>query len=411
MRRGRLILIIAVLLALAGGFVGGKRYTERQIAASQDRIITAVTNEEVGKPSAVDFSLFWSVWNKLHERYVDAERLAAEALVYGAIEGMVNAVGDPYTVFFQPEPAQKFQESVGGSFSGIGIEIGKRDNGITVISPIRDSPAWIAGIKAGDVVIAVDDEDSTQWTVDEAVDRIRGKQGTTVHLTIYREGESAPLEFDIVRDTIRIPAVAWKMLDDKVAYVQLMTFNGNITDQFTKAANELRQQGATSLIIDVRDNPGGLLDAAVEIAGWLLPDDSLVVEGSFSDGTNEELRANGNEALVDLPTVIIINGGSASASEILAGALHDIRGLRLVGTTTYGKGSVQQLEDFYNGSALKVTIAKWFTPNGTSINDTGIAPTDELEIPEEEPEGGWLFGEPGKDPQLDRALEIVNQLR
>jgi carboxyl-terminal processing protease len=410
MRRGRLLLIGAVLVALCGGFFVGKAYTERQFAAQRDPIVTEVTNKEQGQPTAVDFSLFWQVWDRLYDLYADADVLSAQDLVYGAIEGMVAAAGDPYTVFLQPEPAKKFQEDVGGSFSGVGIEIGKRNGGITVIAPIRDTPAWEAGLEAGDVIIAVDEEDATVWTIDEAVDHIRGKRGTTVRLTIYRSDAQETLDFDVVRDTIRIPAVRWEMLENNIAYIQLITFNANATDQFSRAARDLQEAGATALILDLRNNPGGLLDESVQIAGWLLPDDTLVVQERFGDGSTEELYTDGNEALAGLPIVILINGGSASASEILAGALHDIRDIRLVGTTTYGKGSVQHLESFYNGSSLKVTVAKWFTPNGTSINDTGIEPTDELELPDEEPEDGWSVGEPGRDPQLDRALEIIQEI-
>ncbi len=399
-------------MALGAGFGGGYSYFKQQNAQNVDTIIKQVINKDEGKSDAVDFSLFWQVWDKLNDRFVDKEKLDTQKLVYGAIEGMVAAAGDPYTVFFEPVTSKKFQEEVSGAFSGVGMEIGKRNEVITVISPIKDSPAMRAGIKAGDVVVKVDGASSDGWSVEEAVSRIRGKKGTTVMLSLARPGETDLMEFSIVRDTIKIPAVDWKMLDNKVAYLQIYTFNGNLNEEFARAAKELTDAGAQRLIIDMRNNPGGLLDSAVNLAGWMLKSDSLVVQERYSNGLVDELRSSGNSRLAGIPTVVLINGGSASASEILAGALHDIRNIPLVGEQSFGKGSVQQLESFYNGASLKVTIAKWLTPNGVSISETGITPTDEVKIdPKEYVEKGWEIGTVGKDPQLDKAIAVVLKLQ
>jgi carboxyl-terminal processing protease len=287
-----------------------------------------------------------------------------------------------------------------------------KNGSITVIAPIKDSPAMRAGIQPGDIVLKVDTLPTDGWSVEEAVSHIRGKKGTSVHLTLFRNGADNNIELDIIRDTIKVPAVDWKMLDNKVAYMQIYSFNANVDDEFAAAAQELTAAGATRLIIDVRNNPGGLLDSAVDLGGWLLQPDSLVVQERFGDGATDQMRAHGNAKLASLPTVVLINGGAASAAEILAGALHDVRNIQLVGEKSFGKGSVQQVEDFYNGSSLKVTIAKWLTPNGVSISDTGISPTTEVKIdPKEYKDKGWEIGTPGKDPQLDKAIEIVGGLR
>lgn len=412
MRIPRLLFISLVIVMLAAGFGGGFLFFRHQNARAVDAIIKEVINKNDGKSEAVDFSLFWQVWDRLHEKYVDQEKLDTQKLVYGAISGMVGAAGDPYTSFFAPVEAKKFQEEVSGAFSGVGMEIGKKNSVITVIAPIKDSPALRAGIKTGDVIAKIDGATTENMSVEEAVNRIRGKKGTAVTLTIYREGERAPLTFTIIRDNIHIPAVDWKLLDGHVAYMQIYSFNANVDDEFIKASKEILASPANRLIIDMRNNPGGLLDSAVNLGGWLLEPGSVVVQEKFGDGVIEQMRASGNARLSKLPTVVIINGGSASASEILAGALHDIRNLPLVGEKSFGKGSVQQLENFYNGSSLKVTVAKWLTPNGISISDTGISPTDAVKIASSSlANGSFELGNPAKDPQLSRALEIVGSLK
>ncbi len=409
MRSMRLWFTLGIVAALVVGFAGGFAYVKHtQVAA--DAIVTQVTNkDQPGTSSAVDFGLFWQVWDRLHQKYVDSGTLDAQKLVYGAISGMVQAAGDPYTVFFPPADSKKFQEEVNGSFAGAGMEIGLRNDVITVIAPIKDSPAMRAGIKAGDVIVKIDGTSTEGMTVDDAVSRIRGKKGTTVHITILRQGEADLLEITLTRDTIRVPAVDWKLVDDHIAYLQLYTFNGNLDDQFAQAARDIIASKADRLIIDLRGNPGGLLDSAVNVAGWLLPSNSLVVQERYGNGLTDSMRTTGNASLAKLPIVMLIDEGSASAAEILAGALHDDRGVRLVGTTSFGKGSVQELEDFFNGSSLKVTVAKWLTPNGVNISKVGIVPTDELKLDPKDPNAkNWEIGTPGKDPQLDKAITIIN---
>lgn len=407
-QKQRLLFIGAIIGAAAIGFSGGFLFFKHDGAQGQDEIVRTVINRDLGADSAVDFSLFWQVWDKLNEKYVDQSKLDAKKLVYGAISGMVNATGDPYTNFFEPVTSKKFQEEVSGEFSGVGMEIGKRNDIITVIAPIKDSPAIRAGIRSNDLILKIDGKSTEGMSTEEAVNLIRGKKGTSVTITIAREGQAEPLIFTLVRDTIKVPAVDWKMIDGHIAYVQIYSFSANVDDEFIKAAQELTTAKADRLIIDLRGNPGGLLDSSVNIAGWLVPAGSVVVQEQFGNGLTDQLRAQGNARLAKIPTVVLIDGGSASAAEILAGALHDLRDLPLIGQKSFGKGSVQTLESFYNGSSLKVTIAKWLTPNGVSISETGIAPTVELKIdPKEFEKNGWVIGEPGKDPQLDKALQII----
>ena len=374
--------------------------------------IKTLINKDLGQPDYVDFSLFWDNWNSLHNKYVNQDKLDTKKLLYGAIRGMVNSVDDPYTVFFEPAESKKFQEEISGSFGGIGIEIGKRNNVLTVIAPIKDTPAFKAGLKAGDKILRIDDKTTADLSIEEAVNLIRGKRGTPVVLTISSNGSDTK-EVEIIRDTIKIPTVEWRLVETgnkKVAYLQVFTFNQNVDSEFQKAAREILKSGADKLIVDLRNNPGGLLDSAINLAGWFLDKGQLVTAEAFKDGSRNEFKSSGDGSLKIYPTVILINGGSASASEILAGALHDNRGVRLVGEKTFGKGSVQELEKFKDGSSLKITVAKWLTPNGISISDTGIEPDVKVELPKEEIDKGefeFELGTPGKDPQLDKALELL----
>lgn len=406
----RKILILLLVVALGAGFAGGIFFERSSGKVSNP--VKILLNKDLGQPAYVDFSLFWDTWNSLHNKYVDRNTLDTQKLIYGAVQGMVNSIGDPYTVFFEPQQSKKFQEEISGSFGGVGIEIGKRNNILTVIAPIKDTPAFKAGLKAGDKILRIEDKSTADLSIEEAVNLIRGKRGTSVMLTISSNGADTK-EVTIIRDTIKIPTIVWEMLESngkKVAYLQLFTFNQNVDSEFQKSAQEILDSGAERLVLDLRNNPGGLLDSAINIAGWFLDKNQIVTIEAFSDSARNEFRSRGSGSLNIYPTIILINGGSASASEIVAGALHDNRGIRLVGEKTFGKGSVQELEKFKDGSSIKVTVAKWLTPNGISISDTGIEPDIEVKLPKEEiekEEFEFEFGTPGKDPQLDKALELL----
>ena len=407
----RKTIIAVIIVSLALGFLGGFWFKSKE---NGDGLISIkkLINLDVGKPSNVDFTLFWRVYNDLQAKYVDKGELDTQKLIYGAITGMVNSAGDPYTVFFEPPISKKFQEEISGSFGGVGIEIGKLNGILTVIAPLKNTPAYKAGIKAGDKIIKIDNKPSADIAIEEAVDLIRGKKGTKVILTIQNDNIT---DVELIRDTIKVPTIEWELIENSpadggknIAYLQIFSFNQTVDSEFKKAAEEILDSKADGIILDLRNNPGGLLDSAINLAGWFLDKDKVVVSEEFGNGIRNEFKSRGNASLKPYPIVILINGGSASASEILAGALHDNRGTRLVGVKSFGKGSVQELQEYGDGSSLKVTIAKWLTPAGISISDKGIEPDIKIEIDTKELEAeNIVIGEPGKDPQLDKALDLL----
>ncbi|MDP3731040.1 MAG: S41 family peptidase [bacterium] len=400
----RIIFIILVTALLGVGFYSGAQFEKFKTSRSAENIAKEIVNKTVDKPASIDFGLFWSVLNKLEEKFVDQDKLANKRnLVYGAIQGMVNSAGDPYTVFLEPVESKKFEEQISGSFGGIGIEIGMRNNLLTVITPVKGTPAEKAGILTGDIIIKIDDKDATTLRIDEAVSQIRGKKGTAVKLSIQRTGLKELKNFSIVRDDIKVPTVDWKLIDGNIAHLQIFGFNRTTETDFNRAAKEILSSKADRIILDLRNNPGGILDSAVNIASWFLDPNQTVVTERFADGTETALRTNKSAELKKYPIVVLINNGSASASEILAGALRDNRGVKLIGETSFGKGSVQELVEFQTeaGKAtLKVTIAKWFTPSGVSINDNGIKPDIEIKRTEEDINKNL-------DPQLEKAKEAI----
>lgn len=407
----RKILISSVIVSILIGFGGGVLFSKYTKSGS-NLTFQEVINKELGKPASVDFSLFWQAWSTLQDKYVDKSKLDSKKMIYGAISGMVNSIGDPYTVFFEPTTSKKFKEEIAGAFGGVGMEIGKRNNILTVIAPIKDSPASQAGIRSGDRILKINDKLTTDLSVEEAVDLIRGPKGTVVTITVAPSDSDKTKEIRLTRDIIKIPAVSWKMVDDHVAYLAIYTFSENVDAEFKKAAQEILKSKADRLILDVRNDPGGLLDSAVNIAGWFLPNGSLVVSEDYGDGRKDEFRTQGDESLKSLPTVILMNGGSASASEILAGALHDNRSIKLIGEKSFGKGSVQQLQNFADASSLKVTIAKWLTPSGISISEKGLQPDVQSVVDEKNTaSSSFEFATPGKDPQLDKAISTVKEQR
>lgn len=406
----KIVFVVLVVVLLGGGFWAGTRYARFTSEPAEEGSATVIGNRGAGQPTTMDFSLFWKVLEQLEERYVDQEKLQDKRkLVYGAIEGMVNSLDDPYTVFMKPEESKKFEEQINGSFSGVGIEIGMRKGALTVIAPIKNTPAEKAGIQAGDFIMAIDGQETAGINIDEAVTKIRGKKGTSVKLTIQRASLSEPKDFNIVRDEIKIPTTEWKLLADKngrktIAHLQLFVFNRNVDVEFNKIVKEILASEAESIILDLRNNPGGLLDSSVNIAGAFLGPEQIVVSERFGDKTETVLKTTGGSQLKKYPLVVLINKGSASASEILAGALRDNRQIKVVGETSFGKGSVQELLNFTvnaNKSTLKVTIAKWYTPGGISISDEGIKPNLEVKRTEKDVENNL-------DPQLDRAIELLS---
>ena len=359
---------------------------------------------DVCAPEDLDFSLFWETWRVIERKFVDKASINVQDMVYGAISGMVNSLGDPYTVFMEPDDTKRFIEDVKGSFEGVGMEVGIKNNQLTVIAPLEGTPAQKAGLRAGDAIVKVDGELTSDMTVDEAVNRIRGARGTEVVLTIFRKDWEEEREVKIVRGVIEIPSLKWELKDDNIAYLHLYHFTEKAAYDFRKAAIEILESPANKVILDLRNNPGGYLEVAQDIAGWFLKSGEVVVIEDFGEGKEQKLyKAEGNGLLGSYSLVVIINEGSASGSEILAGALRDNLRVKLIGESSFGKGSVQELEKLKGGSSLKITIAKWLTPKGELITDKGLEPDVKVEITEED-----VAAE--KDPQLDKAIEIIKEL-
>ncbi len=361
-------------------------------------------------PEQVNFSLFWDAWNAVHEKYVNSDKLDTQKLIYGAISGMVNSIGDPYTTFLNPDQSQSFMEEVTGQFEGIGIEVGIKDNQLQVISPLEETPAKKAGLMAGDKIIKINGEAATDMTIDEAVKAIKGKRGTQVTLTIFRSDWDNTKDFKITRDVINIPSVKLEFMptpggqENDVAYLKIYQFSEKSDSEFARAANKILQSKAKKIILDLRNNPGGYLEVSQNIAGWFLEDGKIVVSEDFNGKeTNIIYKAQGNSRLLKYPIVILINQGSASASEILAAALRDNRKAQIIGETSYGKGSVQEVQNLSGKSSIKITVANWLTPKGNHINNVGLAPDVEVKLTEDDYKGE-------KDPQLAKALEILKDM-
>lgn len=356
-------------------------------------------------PEDVDFSIMWEAWHKLKENYVDPGSLNEKEMVYGATAGMVGSAGDPYTVFFTPEETTKFLEDVSGEFQGVGMEIGIKDDQLEVVSPIKGTPAERAGLRPGDKIIRIGDRATTGITVEEAVSLIRGPQGTQITLAIMRDDWEESKDITIRREIIKIPSLEWEIKNGDTAYIKIYQFSETLSLDFRKEALEILNSGARKIVLDLRGNPGGYLEVSQDIAGWFLTRDTLVVTEDFGDAKEDTLyKARGTASFADYPTVVLINGGTASASEILAAALRDNRGVKLLGETSYGKGSVQKLEELSDGSSLKVTVAKWLTPAGDQISEKGLEPDIRVELTEADYENK-------NDPQLQKALEIVGQIK
>ena len=359
----------------------------------------------VPQPENINFSLFWDAYNKLQEKFIDPEKIDDQKIIYGAIEGMAKSLGDPYTSFFSPEDAQRFAQDLSGTFEGIGAEIGIKKNQLTIVAPLEGTPAQEAGLKAGDSILEINGKNTSDFTTEEAVNLIRGPKGTYVTLTIYRDGWPSAKDIEITRQTIKIDSTKWELKDGNIAYVQIFQFDESLSGDFKNGVYQILQSPAKKIILDLRNNPGGYLETAQEIAGYFLENGQTVLIEDFGGKKEQQIyKAPGNGELLKYPIVILINEGSASASEILAGALRDNRNAQLIGKKSFGKGSVQELAELRGGSFLKITIAKWLTPKGHSISEAGLEPDIKIEITDKD-------AEKQKDPQLDKALEIIKDLK
>jgi len=398
------------------GFYFGKK------VILQEGLVVSVTNTNTDQPENVDFQAFWKVWNIINDKYAGTTTPDQDR-VWGAIEGMTASLDDPYTVFFPPEESKIFASEIAGSFEGVGMEVGSKDNKLTVVSPIKDSPAERAGVKAGDLIMMIDGESSISISTDKAVKKIRGKAGTKVVLTLIREGIKTPIEITIVRSTIDLPTVKTTIKSevggttagtttgdgsglrkDGIFVISLFSFSANSANLFRAALKDFINSDSRKLIIDLRGNPGGYLEAAVDMASWFLPSGSVIVREEFGKEKEDRIyRSKGYNIFSDsLRMIILVDGGSASASEILAGALSENGVAKLVGNKTFGKGSVQELINITDNTSLKITIAKWLTPNGNSISLSGIIPDYIVEVKPEDIKNQ-------KDRQMEKAIELLSK--
>lgn len=352
----------------------------------------------------IDFSLFGEVYYLLQENFPGFGDIDKKEFEYGIINGLISSLNDDHTVFFTPERSKIFLEDVSGEFQGIGIEIGIRDNNLQVISPLKNTPAYRAGMRAGDIILDIDGETTEKITLEEAVMKIRGPKGDAVTLNVYRDGEV--LEISIIRDTIKIPSIEWSLLENNIAHIELYHFHENIITDFDKISREVISSPAEKIILDLRNNPGGIFGAAINISSKFIESGSVVVAETSSGSIDDaELTRTSytTPVFLDYPVVILINEGTASAAEILAGALRDNRGIIIIGENSYGKGSIQRMHSLKNNSVVKITEKYFLTPNGLKIDKEGIAPDIEIERTAEDIDEE-------RDPQLEKAIETIKKL-
>lgn len=412
-----------VLVAAAALFFAGAKFGETRRPAIER--VEGLANKEDGMPAAiVDFAPFWKAWNILNERYVGNATTTAQEKVWGAIEGLAASLEDPYTVFMPPEEAALFDSEIQGNFEGVGMEIDSRDGIIVIVAPLKGTPAAAAGLQPGDKIIKINDTVTTGLKTEQAVKIIRGKKGTTVRLTIIRNDKRAPFEVSVVRDIITIPTIdtevktAPKKAGDTatttaqetdaakngVFVIRLYNFSSAAPQMFRDALRDFIVSRSNKMIIDLRGNPGGFLEVAVDLASFFLPaGETVATEDHGEKGGSRVYRSRGYDVFnKNLKMIILVNAGSASASEIMAGALREHGVAKLVGVKTFGKGSVQELVKVTPDTSLKVTIARWLTPNGVSISKNGLTPDVEVAMTQEDIEKG-------RDPQMDKAIELLNK--
>ncbi len=397
---------LAVFLFGSGYKLGEYKTALSKVERPSYNILNAnpKTDGQKQNPKNIDFSLFWETWDKVEQKFVDKKKLDPQKMFFGAIKGMVASLEDSYTFFLTPEENKESKEDLGGKFEGIGAQLGLKDNQIVIIAPLKKSPAESAGAEAGDIIIKVNNESTKKWTLPQAVSKIRGPKGTKVELTVLRGKKELVLK--IVRQEIKVASVELSF-EKQIAVLKLIRFGDDTNNEWDKAVNEItkkwKNKTISGLVLDLRDNPGGYLQGAVYIGAEFLPRGNLVVKQEYTDGSSEKYMIDRQGNLLDIPLVVIINKGSASASEIVAGALRDYKRAKLIGEKSFGKGSIQEAIDLRDGAGLHVTVAKWILPKGDWINEKGIEP--EIKLENKLKEGNTLTRK--EDLQLEKAIKEV----
>jgi carboxyl-terminal processing protease len=388
--------IVLILFVFMLGWNVGVNHTYRQNGMDSESMVLS----PYGTTESVNMQLFWDTWNILSGRYVDPHKMDAQQMIFGATKGMVEALDDPYTIFMTPKENKEFQDIMEGTLEGVGAELTVKNGMLTVISPLKDSPAKKAGLQPEDVIYKIDGELVEDMTFEQAVLKIRGERGTKVILTVLRKDHDEPLDLTMTRDTININSVDWKM-EDGIAVIEINQFGNNTKAEFSDAITQMLNSGPKGLVLDLRYNGGGYLDGAVDIVSEFVEKGKVVTIKKRNPEEDEVIFVSGQARVGSLPMVVLINKGSASASEIVAGAIQDLGRGKIMGENSFGKGTVQEVENLIGGASLRITIAKWFTPNDKNINEVGITPDIVVERNMDDLENG-------EDPQLDAAVKYLN---
>lgn len=383
----RSLAFVLIFVAAAGGFVAG------QLSPA---LISKGHNQTAnGAPNFASLGDTYDLLKSKFDGTVDPDKALT-----GARAGLVSSTGDPYTAYLTPEQTKELNDQLTGTLSGIGAEVGIKSQKLVIVSPISGSPAEKAGLRAGDQIVKIDGKDISDLTLDQAVSKIRGKADTKVTLSVVHDVNTAPVDVEITRAVINVPSVKYSLKPGNIGYIQVTSFGTDTNDKIKAAAENLKAQGATKVILDLRNNPGGYLSAAVGVTSEFLPEGKVVVDERVGGKSREVLKTTGGGSLVGLPMVVLINNGSASASEIVAGALQDAGAATLIGEQSFGKGSVQEITKLASGGEIKITVAHWFTPNGKTIDHVGIKPDTVVKLTTEDYNAS-------RDPQLDQAIQVL----
>ncbi|MGC8944125.1 MAG: S41 family peptidase [Minisyncoccia bacterium] len=397
--------ILVIGLVFLTGFLNGVKWGYQ---TNLPHIFDKIINRE--KPADLppgDMKIFWDTWKIILEKYIYRDKLDTQKMIEGAAKGLVESLNDPFSEFLTADENKTLNEELSGEFFGIGMEIARKNNNIIVVSPLPNTPAEKAGLLPNDIILKINEKDTLEMSTQMAAKLIRGPKGTTVVLTIFRPATNETKEIKVIRDKIIIPSLSWQILDDNIVYLRIYTFNSSLILDFAEAALKIQALKPKGLILDLRNNPGGYLDTAINVAGWFLDRGDIIVKEDFGNGEIKISRSTGPSLLKNISTVILVNEGSASATEILAGALRDNRHIPLIGEKTFGKGSVQELVPLGQDS-VKITIAEWLTPNNIIIQKNGLTP--DIIVKNKVENGLYSKIDLTNDLQLLKAIETLKEI-